>query len=266
MRVMFVGDVFGEPGRRCVAELIPRLREEHAVDLVVINGENAARGAGIGEKHAKAMLRVAEGITLGNHAFRQRDVFELLDNDPRIVRPGNLPAASPGTGLMFLEAREGGDGPAEEIAVINLMGALFLDVSASPWETADKLVAQASARTKMILVDMHAEATSEKVAMGHYLAGKVSAVVGTHTHVQTSDARILGGHTAYITDLGMTGPHGNSVIGVRSDIIIRRFRTGIGERFEPATAGPQLEGAIIELDSLTGKATEIFAIREPLVE
>lgn len=264
MRLLFVGDVFGEPGRRCIAELVPKLRAEHAVDVVIVNGENAARGTGIGEKHAKAMLRVADGITLGNHAYRQRDIFEMLDTDPRIVRPGNLPAASPGSGLMFLEAREDGEGPAHEIAVINLMGALFLDVSASPWETADRLVAEARARTKIILVDMHAEATSEKVAMGHYLSGKVSAVVGTHTHVQTSDARILGGHTGYITDVGMTGPHLDSVIGVRADIIIRRFRTGIGQRFEPATGGAQLEGVLIDIDVATGRATAMCAVREPL--
>lgn len=265
MRILFVGDVFGESGRRCVEQLVPRLREQHALDLVVVNGENAARGLGIFEKQATSMLAGGvDAITLGNHALRQKEIFPLLENPSvPIVRPANLHRRAPGRGLVFVEARDGADGAAVEVGVLNLMGSLYLDVGQSAFELVDELVDQALARTPLLLVDMHAEATSEKVAMGIHLAGRASAVVGTHTHVQTSDARVLDGGTAYITDLGMTGPHGSSVIGVRSDIILKRFLTGVGERFVPAVDGVQLEGAIIDLDASSGRATAIEAIRVP---
>ena len=257
--LLFVGDVFGSAGRDAVRDLLPALRAQHEVDIVVINGENAARGSGITARLAGDLFDAgADGITLGNHAFRQRDVFPLLNTDQRIVRPANLPAKAPGTGLMFLDLPDG-----RALAVLNLMGSLFLDVAAAPFEVVDDLIARAQARTKLVVVDFHAEATSEKVAMGAYLDGRVSAVVGTHTHVQTSDARVLAGGTAYITDLGMTGPH-DSVIGVRTDIILRKLTTGIGERFEPATTGVQLEGAVIRIDLETGLARSIEAIRVPL--
>jgi 2',3'-cyclic-nucleotide 2'-phosphodiesterase len=259
MRILFVGDVFGESGRRCVEQLVPKLRAERDLDLVVVNGENAAKGLGIYEKQARSMLASGvDAITLGNHALRQREIFQLLE-DPTvpIVRPANLARRSPGRGLCFVEA--GG----MEVAVLNLMGSLYLDVGQSPFEVVDELVAKALARTPILLVDMHAEATSEKVAMGIHLDGRASCVVGTHTHVQTSDARVLPGGTAYVTDLGMTGPHVGSVIGVRSDIILKRFLTGVGERFVPATEGVQLEGVVIELDASTGRASSIEAIRIP---
>ena len=263
MRILLVGDVCGEPGRRCIEQLVPRLRKEHELDLVVANAENATQGLGLSERAAKQILGWGvDGITLGNHSFRQRDIMPMLNDSKRIVRPANLSQRSPGRGLMYLEAREGG-GAASEVAVINLMGSLYLEVAASPFEIVDRLVEEARARTPVVLVDMHAEATSEKVAMGQYLKGRVTAVVGTHTHVQTSDARILAGHTAYLTDLGMTGPH-DSVIGMRTDIILKKFTTGIGAKFEPATGGAQLEGAIVELDSATGKASSIETVRVPL--
>ncbi len=257
MRILFVGDVFGESGRRCVEQLVPKLRAEHDLDLVVVNGENAAKGLGIYEKQARSMLASGvDAITLGNHALRQREIFQLLE-DPTvpIVRPANLHRRSPGRGLCFVQAGE------VEVAVINLMGSLYLDVGQSAFEMVDQLMEKALARTNVVLVDMHAEATSEKVAMGLHLDGRASVVVGTHTHVQTSDARVLPKGTAYITDLGMTGPHANSVIGVRADIILKRFLTGVGERFVPSSEGIQLEGAIIELDAATGRASSIEAIR-----
>lgn len=265
MRILFVGDVFGESGRRCVEQLVPKLRAEHELDFVVVNGENAARGLGIYEKQATGMLaNGADAITLGNHSFRQKEIFRLLDDiSVPIVRPANLHHRSPGRGLCFVEATDAATGTTVEVAVLNLMGSLYLDVGHSAFEVVDALVEKALARTPILLVDMHAEATSEKVAMGLHLAGRASAVVGTHTHVQTSDARILTGGTGYITDLGMTGPHVDSVIGVRSDIILRRFLTGIGDRFVPATEGVQLEGAIVELDPATGRASSIEAIRVP---
>jgi metallophosphoesterase (TIGR00282 family) len=265
MRILLVGDVFGESGRRCVEQLVPKLRVEHELDFVVVNGENAARGLGIFEKQAQGILaHGTDAITLGNHSFRQKEIFQLLDDiTVPIVRPANLHKRSPGRGMCFVTVTDAATGTEVEVAVINLMGSLYLDVGQSAFEMVDELIEKARARTPIILVDMHAEATSEKVAMGLHLAGRVTAVVGTHTHVQTSDARILAGGTAYITDLGMSGPHENSVIGVRSDIILRRFLTGIGDRFVPSTEGVQLEGAIVELDSATGKASAIEAIRIP---
>lgn len=259
MRILFVGDVFGESGRRCVEQLVPKLRAEHELDLVVVNGENAAKGLGIYEKQARGMLaHGVDAITLGNHALRQREIFQVLE-DPAvpIVRPANLHKRSPGRGLCFVSVGE------VEVAILNLMGSLYLDVGQSPFEMVDQMVEKALARTPILLVDMHAEATSEKVAMGLHLDGRASAVVGTHTHVQTSDARILPGGTAYITDLGMTGPHANSVIGVRADIILKRFLTGVGERFVPSSEGVQLEGVIFDVDAATGRASTIEAIRIP---
>jgi 2',3'-cyclic-nucleotide 2'-phosphodiesterase len=260
MRILLVGDVFGESGRRCVESLVPQLREQHDLDLVVVNGENAARGLGIHDKQARGMLaHGVDGITLGNHALRQREIFPLLDDPPLpIVRPANLARRAPGRGTMYLDGPEG-----VEVAVINLMGALHLESATSPWEVVDQLVDEARARTPVVLVDFHAEATSEKVAMGLHLDGRASAVVGTHTHVQTSDARILAGGTAYLTDLGMTGPHGDSVIGVRADIILRRFLTGIGERFVPGSEGVQLEGVIVGVDPASGRAGAIELVRVP---
>lgn len=264
MKVMLVGDVCGEPGRRCIELLVPRLREEHSLDLVVVNGENAARGLGITTRNAQQMLKHGvDGITLGNHAFRQRDILPMLNTSDRIIRPANFSRRSPGKGMMTLECRDGVDGPKVEVAVINLMGSLYLEVANGPFEVVEELVEKAKKRTPIVLVDMHAEATSEKVAMGQFLKGKVSVVVGTHTHVQTSDARILEGDTAFITDMGMTGPH-DSVIGVKTEIILRKFTTGIGERFEPADTGIQLEGVIVDIDAATGKARSIEAIRVPL--
>jgi metallophosphoesterase (TIGR00282 family) len=265
MRILLVGDVFGESGRRCVEQLVPKLREQHNLDFVVVNGENAARGLGILDKQAQGMLaHGTDAITLGNHSFRQKEIFQLLDDiKVPIVRPANMHRRSPGRGLCFVEATDAATGTSVEVAVLNLMGSLYLDVGQSAFEVVDELIDKALARTPIVLVDMHAEATSEKVAMGIHLDGRASAVVGTHTHVQTSDARVLKGGTAYITDLGMTGPHVDSVIGVRSDIILRRFLTGVGDRFVPATEGIQLEGAIVELDAATGRASSIEAIRVP---
>ncbi len=260
MRIMFVGDVVGTPGRRAVRQLIPALREQHQLDVVIVNGENATNGIGLGERHAGELLSAdVDGITLGNHALRQRDIFSLLNTTDRIVRPANLPRRAPGHGLMYLPSPDG----SHEIAVINLLGSLYLDNAVSPFEMVEALVEEAHARTPIIVVDMHAEATSEKVAMGVLLAGRVSLVVGTHTHVQTSDARILAGHTAYITDVGMTGPH-DSVIGVRSEIILKRMTTGVGARFETAEGGIQLEAVVVDLDPSNGRATSIDSLRVPL--
>lgn len=261
VRVLLVGDVVGAPGMACAVATVPRLRDELALDAVVLNGENAAGGVGITERQAKQLLAAGvDVITLGNHALRQRDVFRFLDDSDQIVRPATMPSGAPGRGHTVVNISTA-SGPIE-LAVMSLQGTLFIDAWGSPFEAATRILADVSSRTRFIIADMHAEATSEKLAIGHFLDGRVSVVFGTHTHVQTSDARILGKGTAYITDVGMTGPH-DSVIGVKTEIILKRMTTGIGGRFENATGGVQLEGAVVELDPISGRARSIEAIRVP---
>jgi 2',3'-cyclic-nucleotide 2'-phosphodiesterase len=193
-------------------------------------------------------------ITLGNHAYRQREVYPYLDQEQRILRPANYPETAPGHGTCVAEAADG-----TRVAVINLIGSLFLDAAVTPFAVAERLVDDAKAKAAIVVVDFHAEATSEKVAMGRLLAGKATAVLGTHTHIQTNDASILPGGTAYITDAGMTGPH-DSVIGVRTDLVLRRFTTQLPIRFEPAEGDVRIEGAIFECDA-EGRATAIESFR-----
>jgi 2',3'-cyclic-nucleotide 2'-phosphodiesterase len=232
---------------------VPRLREEHAVDFCIVNGENIADGAGITPKLADKLLEAgADIVTLGNHTWRRDGIQPYLAKSERVIRPANCSSSAPGRGL----AVAGG------VAVINLLGSLFLDTPISPWEMVDALVEEARAQAPVVVVDFHAEATSEKVAMARWLDGRVTAVIGTHTHVQTSDARVQPGGTAALTDAGMTGPH-DSVIGVEADLAIRRMRTGLPVRFEPASGGVRLEGALVECDE-NGRATSIEALRVPL--
>jgi len=255
VRILFIADAFATPGRRVIEHHVPRLRAERDIGFVVANGENLADGTGITSRLARRLHAAGvDVITLGNHAFRQREVYPYLGMDPRIVRPANYPATAPGRGWCVAKAADG-----TPVAVINLLGKLFLDPAVSPFAVAEELVAAARREADLVLVDFHAEATSEKVAMGRFLDGSVTAVVGTHTHVQTSDAHVLAGGTAYITDAGMTGPH-DSVIGVRTDLILRRFTTQMPVRFEPADGGVRLEGVVIECDG-AGRASSIEAIR-----
>ena len=257
MRLLFIADIFGRPGREAVESLVPRLREELELDLVVANGENIADGAGITDRLADKILAAGvDCITLGNHTWHQRGFGSYLDSEARIVRPANYLATNPGRGSAIVEARGG-----VKVAVINLMGRLFVhpEPACSPFELAAPLVAEARTQTPVILVDMHAEATSEKVAMGRHLAGRVTAVLGTHTHVQTNDAALWDG-TAYLSDCGMTGPH-DSVIGVRTEIAVRRFLTQLPSRSEPALGDIRLEGALVECDPETGRATRIETFR-----
>src|SRR5918999_3201164 len=208
VKLLFVGDVVGGIGRRTLAALLPRLRERHRPDWVVVNGENAAGGVGITEKTARELLDLGvDAITLGNHAYRHREVYEFLDRESRIVRPANYPKGSPGRGHTVIE-RDG-----RSLAVANISGLLYMEAVRSAFAEADALVAELRNRADPILVDMHAEATSEKIAMGWHLDGRVTACVGTHTHVPTADGRVLPGGTAYISDVGMTGAR-NGVIGV----------------------------------------------------
>jgi 2',3'-cyclic-nucleotide 2'-phosphodiesterase len=253
MIILFVGDIFGRPGREALLRWLPGFVDDNGVDFVIANGENAANGAGITSKIA---LRLLSGgvdvITTGNHVWRQREVYPFLTTDDRIVRPANYPPGAPGRGLTVRVAADGG-----EVAVINLAGELYLNSGMSPFRVVDRLVDEAQQLAETIVVDLHAEATSEKVAMGHYLDGRVTAVIGTHTHVQTSDARVLPGGTAYMTDVGMTGPR-DSVIGVRTDVILRRFTTELPQQFEVAEGPVRLNAAVVSCDG--GRATTIEAV------
>jgi 2',3'-cyclic-nucleotide 2'-phosphodiesterase len=250
MRLLFVGDVFGKPGREVLSRWLPDFVGDRGVDFVIVNGENAANGAGITSKIAERMLAGGvDIITTGNHVWRQKEVYGFLASDDRIVRPANYPVGAPGRGLTVRPVASGG-----EVAVINLAGELYLNTGLSPFRIVDRLVDEAQQLADTILVDLHGEATSEKVAMGHYLDGRVTAVVGTHTHVQTSDARVLPGGTAYITDVGMTGPR-DSVIGVRTDVILRRFTTELPQQFEVADGPVRLDAVLIDAEG--GRATAI---------
>ena len=240
MRLLFVGDVVGSVGRRALATLLPGLRERHRPDFVVVNGENAAGGVGITEGTARELLELgADALTLGNHAYRHREVYGYLDRDERVVRPANYPKGSPGRGHTVVE-REG-----RRLAVLNLAGMLFMEAARSPFAEADAALAELSGRAEHVLVDFHAEATSEKIALARWLDGRVTAVIGTHTHVQTADPRVQPGGTAAITDAGMTGPH-DSVIGVAAELAIGRMRTGMPVRFQPAEGGVRIEGVLVE--------------------
>ena len=258
MRILFIGDVFASSGRRIVESRLPALREQHGIDFVICNAENAADGVGITTRIAKRLLDCGvDVITLGNHAHRQRDVYPFLNSEQRIIRPANMSSESPGRGMVVHPSADG-----TRVAVVNLMGRLYLEPARSPFDMAPDLVARAREQADAVIVDFHAEATSEKVAMGRMLAGSATAVIGTHTHIQTNDPTVLPGGTAYLTDAGMTGPH-DSVIGVRTDLILRRFTTQMPVRFEPADGGVRLEGVVIECDG-EGRATAIstFRLRE----
>ena len=248
--MIFVGDVVGGVGMRALLEHLPALREEHRPDLIVVNAENAAAGAGTSPRQARDLLDAGvDVLTGGNHTLQKPEINGMLESEPRMLRPANIAVRAPGRGLTTVES------PAGPVSVINVMGAVFLTAAQSPFAVIDELVERARRGADVVLVDIHAEATSEKIALAHHLTGRVTAVVGTHTHVQTADARILGGHTAYVTDLGMTGPH-DSVIGVRTEIVLRRFLTAGPGRFEPADGGVLVQGAIVDAEA-DGRATAI---------
>ena len=256
VKLLFVGDVVGGIGRRALAAVLPRLRDEHQPDFVVVNGENAAGGVGITAKTAQEILALGvDAITLGNHAYRHRDVYEYLDREPRIVRPANFPKGSPGRGHTVVESN------GMRLGVINLSGQLYLEAVRSPFSEGDALVAELRDSADAILVDMHAEATSEKVAIGWHLDGRVMAVVGTHTHVPTADARVLPGGTAYISDVGMTGPRGG-VIGVKREQAIRSMATQLSERFETSDEDPWLNALLVSADS-EGRAIAVEQLLMP---
>ena len=256
VKLLFVGDVVGGLGRRTLASVLPGLRERHQPDWVVVNGENSAGGVGITEKTARELFETgADAITLGNHAYRHREVYGFLDREERIVRPANYPKGSPGRGHTVVE-RDG-----KRLGVVNLSGQLFVEAVRSPFSEADAILSELRGKADHVLLDMHAEATSEKVALGWYVDGRVTACVGTHTHVPTADARVLPGGTAYITDVGMTGPRGG-VIGVKRELAIERFLTLTQVKFETSEEDPWLMGVLIEAGD-DGRATSIEQLLVP---
>ncbi|MFO7264032.1 MAG: metallophosphoesterase [Bacillaceae bacterium G1] len=251
MRILFIGDVVGSSGRRAVSFLLPKLKSKYRPDFILANGENAAGGRGITQKIAQQFFEWGiDGITLGNHAWDNKEIFEFIDEEKRIVRPANYPPGTPGQGMMLLKKG------VYQLAVINLQGQTYLPPLKNPFHVMDELLAQLSEQVKHIVVDFHAEATAEKVAMGWYLDGRVSAVVGTHTHVQTNDARILPRGTAYQTDVGMTGPM-DGIIGMRQDMVLKKFLTQLPVRFEVDRGAWQFNATLLDLDDASGKAVHI---------
>ena len=257
MNILMVGDVFGEPGRAALARLLPRLRQEHAIDFCVVNVENAAGGFGVTPSMARLFLEQgADVMTSGNHIWDKKEIVEYIAKENLLLRPANFPAGTPGAGSITIKC-----GP-HKIAVLNLMGRVFMLPIDCPFRKADEVVPELRKDTPIVLVDMHCEATSESQAMGWYLDGRVSAVVGTHRHVQTADERVLPGGTAYITDLGMTGPT-DGVIGVDRDLILQKFLSQMPVRFEPAKGPAALHGVVIVVDPDTGRASDIRRLRVP---
>ena len=256
-----LGDTVGKVGRDTVQTMLPTLHEMYAPNFVIVNGENAAAGLGITPDIARGMLsNGVDVVTLGNHAWSRRDIMHFLEEEPRVLRPANYPAGSPGKGSGVFCCRGGG-----HVGVANLLGRTFMEPVDNPFRTADAVLETFRGKTLVSFFDFHAEATSEKTAFGYYLDGRASVVVGTHTHVQTADERILPKGTAYLTDVGMTGPH-DSVIGVEIDAALGRFLTGMPARFETATGNPRLNAVLVEADEQTGKATDIERLSYSLDE
>jgi metallophosphoesterase (TIGR00282 family) len=263
VKLLFIGDIVGQPGRRAVKELVPKLREQHALDFIIANGENSAGGSGITPKIAEEIFSAGvDVITTGDHLWDQKEVMELLANEKRFLRPLNYPPATPGQGSGVFQIRN----PKSEVrnisvGVLNLQGRTFMPPLENPFLAGLDEVKKLRAQTKIIFVDFHAEATSEKIAFARMLDGQVSAVVGTHTHVQTADEQIFPGGTAYLTDAGFTGPH-ESVLGREIAPVIQRFLTGMPQRFEVAKERVILHGAVVEIDETTGRAMKIDRISE----
>ncbi|MDD5565999.1 MAG: TIGR00282 family metallophosphoesterase [Candidatus Omnitrophica bacterium] len=260
MKILFIGDIVGSPGREAVKRLLPELKKELGIDFVIANAENIAGGSGITAQTAGELLGASvDVITAGDHIWKKKDIFELIQSERRIVRPLNFPAGAPGYGFGVFTLPSG-----LKIGIANVLGRVFIDALVEcPFKTTMSAVDEMRREAKAIIVDMHAEATSEKVALGWFLDGKVSAVVGTHTHIQTADERILPAGTAYITDVGMTGPY-DSVIGRRIEDVLERFITGIPTRFEVAQDNIQLHAVAIQINDATGKAESITRVQRKL--
>ncbi len=259
VKLLFIADIVGQPGRRAVKELVPKLREQHGINLVVANGENAAGGSGITGKTAEEIFAGGvDVITSGDHLWDQKEVMELLEKEQRFVRPLNYPPGTPGQGSVIFRGK--GLPP---VGVINLQGRTFMPALENPFHAAQAEVERLRQTTPIILVDFHAEATSEKAALAWMLDGRVSAVIGTHTHVQTADEQILPGGTAFLSDAGFTGPH-ESVLGREIEPIIRRFITSTPQKFDVAKERILLQGAVVEIDEQTGHAKSIQRVSQTL--
>ncbi len=261
VRLLFIGDIVGRPGRDLVKQGLSALVEHHAIDLVIANAENAAAGFGITREIGDQLLDLGVDVmTSGNHIWDKKEALDYIGVEPRLLRPANYPAGAPGNGSYLARTRSN-----VSVGVVNIMGRVFMANIDDPFAVVLKELEALKARTRIVFVDIHAEATSEKLAMGWHLDGKVTAVVGTHTHVQTADERILPKGTAYLTDVGMTGPH-DSIIGVEIDAALGRFLTALPARFETATGNPRLNAVIIEADEQTGRALDIERLSYSLDE
>jgi metallophosphoesterase (TIGR00282 family) len=260
VKVLLIGDIIGKPGRQALTLFLRKVQERHDIAFTVANGENSAGGFGITPDVAADLFRLGvDVITTGNHVWDKKDILGYIPKESRLLRPLNYPPGAPGFGSVVMTARDG-----TKVAVLNVSGRVFMNTFDCPFRTTAAELEALAGQARVRLVDFHAEATSEKIAFGRFLDGRVSAVVGTHTHVQTADERILPGGTAYITDLGMTGPS-ESVIGVETETILRKFLTGMPERFETAKTHPQFEGVVVDVDPGSGQATGIerISLRAP---
>jgi 2',3'-cyclic-nucleotide 2'-phosphodiesterase len=261
VRILFIGDIVGEPGRKGVKNLLPKLREQHDLDFIIANGENSAGGSGITPKTAEEIFSAGvDVITSGDHLWDQKEVLELLRNEKRFVRPLNYPPGTVGQGSVVIQK-----GSLPPVAVLNLQGRTFMPALENPFLLGRAEVERLRRQAGIIFVDIHAEATSEKIALARMLDGLVSAVIGTHTHVQTADEQIFPGGTAYLTDAGFTGPHA-SVLGREIEPIINRFLTNLPQRFEVAKGGVLLQGAVVEIDDSNGRATSIQRLSSSATE
>lgn len=260
MKTLFIGDIVGSPGREAVKKLLPELKEEYRLDFTIANAENASGGSGITLKVAEELFAAGvDVLTSGDHIWKKREIFEFIDQQPRILRPLNFPPGVPGEGCGVFKTKKG-----VKIGVINVNGRVFMEALECPFRLSMSACENLAKETKIIILDMHAEATSEKVALGWFLEGRASAVLGTHTHIQTADEKILPKGTAYITDVGMTGPY-QSVIGRRVEDVLQRFLTAVPVRFEVADENIQLHGAVVEVDEDTGKAKSIVRVQKKLI-
>ncbi len=259
MRVLFIGDIVGEPGRRAIEELLPGIKKANDVEFVIGNAENVAGGSGVTPALADKLFdHGLDVITSGDHIWKRKEIIERIDADRRILRPANYPAGAPGSGSTVIKSESG-----TEVGVINLIGRVFMAALECPFKTAKAEIEKIKGKARVIIVDMHAEATSEKIALGWYLDGEVSAIIGTHTHVQTADEKILPGGTAFLSDAGMTGAL-DGVIGRKKEQILARFITQMPTKFEMAEGDIQLQGAIVDVDEKTGKANSIKRIQKKL--
>lgn len=255
MKILMVGDCVGRPGRKILKEKLTQIRQEHALDLVVVNVENAAGGFSITQSVVEEIFAAGTDVmTSGNHIFDKKDAFDIVKDDPRVLRPINYAPTVPGSGVWT------GEVAGHPVAVINVQGRVFMPPCDDPFRAIEATLNALDPKYKIILVDMHAETTAEKIALGRYIDGRVSVLVGTHTHVATADEQILPGGTAYLTDLGMTGPH-DGVIGMQSAIVLERFLTGLNSRFTVSEGEVQLNGLMVEIDEITARAINVQRLR-----